>query len=327
MIGIGRRRFIMGAAGLVAASGPLGSRAFAQADYPNRPIRFIVTLAAGGGLDFVARICADAMSRDMGQQVYVENRTGAGGTIGTDAAIKSPPDGYSVLVTNDNLVSSPFVLGLDVDFLKQLTPVSQIGRQPQALAVHPKLGVSTIGELVELLKKQPGTACATSGVGSQQHIMLEWFAKTVGVKLQHTPYRGAGQAINDLVAGHVPMGFLGPTAVLPHFQAGVLKVVAQTGEERSKTMPDAPTLIESGYAGLWLESWYGAFLPLGTPAPIVEKLNAAFHKALNAPGTIDAFFKAATASTPTTPEELVRLARVDAEKYGRLVKELNIRAG
>jgi tripartite-type tricarboxylate transporter receptor subunit TctC len=321
---IDRRAFLAASAGLgaIAASGT----ALSQEVYPNRPVRCIVTLAAGGGLDFVARVCADALSKDFGQQFFVENRTGASGTIGIEAAIKSPPDGYTVLITNDNLVSSPFVLGLKEEFLPQLMPVSLVGKQPQAFAVHPKLGVGTVQELVALLKKTPDLSCATSGVGSQQHIMMEWFAKTAGVKMQHTPYRGAGQAINDLVAGHVGIAFLGPAAVLPHHAAKTVKIIGQTGETRSSAMPDVPTLIEAGYKDLVMDAWFGAFLPPGTPAPILEKLNAAFRKALSQQGTIDNFNKTAASAEGTTPEEFQRLAKADAEKFSRLVKELNIRA-
>src|SRR5262249_35142740 len=182
-----------------------------------RPVRFIVPLAAGGGLDFVARVVGERISRELGQQVVVENRTGAGGTIGIDTAIKSLPDGYSVLITNHNNSSAPHVMRLNVDFLKALLPICMLGRQPQGLAVHPSIGaVNSVADLVAFAKEKSGLGCATSGVGSNQHVLLEWFAKRAGIKLDHVPYRGAGQAINDLVAGHVKIGFLGPTALIPH---------------------------------------------------------------------------------------------------------------
>src|SRR5215203_2172455 len=176
---IGRRSFIKNAVGTALALGgglPGASAARAQATagdgaWPSRPLRFIVPLAAGGGLDFVARVVGDHMSREIGQQVFVENRTGAGSTIGIDAAIKSPPDGYSVLITNDNVASAPHVLRLSVDYLKDLLPVALLGRQPQALAVHPSLTtVNSVADLVALVKQKPGMGCATSGVGSNQHV-------------------------------------------------------------------------------------------------------------------------------------------------------------
>ena len=209
---IRRRTFVKGAlASSAALFAPHVSRA---QDWPNRPIRFIVPLAAGGGLDFIARLAGEYVSRNLGQQVIIENRTGGGGTIGIDAAIKSAPDGYSYLLTNDNVASAPHVLKLNVDFLKDLVPVSLLGLQPTVLAVHPSFEANSVAELVAAVKKSPGTGCATSGVGSNQHVLMEWFNKTADIKLDHVPYRGAGQAINDLVAGHVKVAFLGPTATL-----------------------------------------------------------------------------------------------------------------
>src|SRR3954452_20623773 len=169
---INRRTVIKGlgwsaAAPLIA----LPRMARGQGAYPNRPVRFIVPLAAGGGLDFVARIVSEYVSRTLGQQVYVENKTGAGGTIGIDTAIKSPPDGYSLLLTNDNVASAPHVMRLNVDFLKDLMPVSLLGRQPQVLAVHPSFAVNSVAEMVAAVKKAGTLGCATSGVGSNQHVL------------------------------------------------------------------------------------------------------------------------------------------------------------
>jgi tripartite-type tricarboxylate transporter receptor subunit TctC len=295
-------------------------------DWPSRPVRFIVPLAAGGGLDFVARVVGEHMSRELRQQVVIENRTGAGGTIGIDTAIKSPPDGYSVLITNDNITSAPHVMRLNVDFLKDLLPVCMLGRQPQGLAVHPSIGaVNSVADLVALVKQKPGMGCATSGVGSNQHVLLEWFAKQAGIKLDHVPYRGAGQAINDLVAGHVQVGFLGPTALIPHSKAGTLRLLAQSGETRSRSLPDVPTLQESGFAGLTLESWYAAFVPLGTQPAVIARLNAAANKALADTGTREQFLTSATEPVGGTPENLASDARQDFEKYARLISELNIR--
>jgi tripartite-type tricarboxylate transporter receptor subunit TctC len=323
-----RRSFLQGAAGLALLGADVGSlaAALAQSDgWPARPVKFIVPLAAGGGLDFVARILGEYLTRELGQQIYVENRTGAGGTIGIDAAINSPPDGYSLLVTNDNVASAPYVLGLNVDYLAHLLPVVEIGRQPQSVAVHPSLGIATLDELTALAKRTPGMGVATSGVGTNQHVLLEWFAREAGVKFDHVPYRGAGQAINDLIAGHVKIGFLGPTAVLPHYKAGTLRMLAQTGPKRARTIPEVPTLQEQGFPGLALESWYAVFAPLGTPAGAIAKLNAAINKGLADLATQESFAKGATEATGGTPEQLAAAAREDSDKYARLVKELNIR--
>jgi tripartite-type tricarboxylate transporter receptor subunit TctC len=323
MGGIGRRAFVTSGSALAAAS--FLPRAARAQNYPTRPVRFIVPLAAGGGLDFVARIVGEYISRTLGQQVYIENRTGAGGTIGIDTAIKSAPDGYSLLLTNDNVAAAPHVMRLNVDFLKDLMPVSLLGRQPQVLAVHPSFEVNSVAELVAAVKKAGTMGCATSGVGSNQHVLMEWFAKVAETKLEHVPYRGAGQAINDLLAGHVKVAFLGPTATLPHAQAQKIKLLAQSGDARSPSMPDVPTLQEAGYPGVTLESWYAAFAPLGTPEPIVARLNAEMDRAVADKATQTAFLKSATDPVGGTAASLAAAARADSEKYARLVKELNIK--
>jgi tripartite-type tricarboxylate transporter receptor subunit TctC len=295
--------------------------------WPNRPVRFIVPLAAGGGLDFVARVTAEYLSRAIGQQVAIENKTGAGGTIGIDTAIKSVPDGYSVLVTNDNVASAPHVLRLNVDYLKDLVPVIQLARQPQVLAVHPSFDVKSVAELIAAMKARPGMGCATSGAGSNQHVLLEWFAKTAGIKFYHIPYRGAGQAINDLIAGHVRVAFLGPTALIPHYKAGILRLLAQSSQMRSPSLPEVPTLQEAGFRGLVIESWYGAFVPVGTPPAIVVRLNAEIDMALADATTRQSLLETATEPIGGSAEQLARLAQQDSEKYARLVKELSIKAG
>jgi tripartite-type tricarboxylate transporter receptor subunit TctC len=323
-----RREFLslLGAAAAWPQALAWPEAARAQQDWPNRPIRFIVPLAAGGGLDFVARVVGEHMARELRQSIFIENRTGAGSTIGIDAAIKSAPDGYSVLVTNDNVASAPHVMRLNVDFLQDLIPVCLLGRQPQGLAVHRSLAeVQSVADLVKLVKQKPGLGCATSGVGSNQHVLLEWFAREAGVKFDHVPYRGAGQAINDLVAGHVLVGILGPTALIPHHKTGSIRIIAQSSQVRSRSLPEVPTLAESGFASLTVESWYAAFVPLGTPAPVIARLNAAANKAVADPGTREQFLTSATEPVGGTPEDLARAARGDFEKYARLISELNIR--
>ena len=244
---IGRRTFIKRAA---AAAGALGSglvsapAVLAQPGYPNKPIRFIVPLAPGGAIDFIARAVGERMSGTIGQQIVVENRTGAGGVIGMDAAMKSDPDGYTVLITNDNAASAPHIANLSYDYTKELLPVCYLGRQSQFLAAHSSLGISTVKELVEYAKANPGLGFASSGVGSNQHVAGEWLAKEAGIKLEHVPYRGAGQAINDLIATHVKVAFLGPTALVQHYKAGVLKLLAHTGSKRSRRSKEKAEPVE-----------------------------------------------------------------------------------
>ena len=321
---IGRRSFLNGAGGFALACGM--SPALAETQWPTKPVRFIVPLAAGGAMDFAARQCTAVLSRDLGQQVFVENRTGAGGTIGMDAAMKAAPDGYTFLVANDNAAIAPHILHLAYDYTQELLPVIIITRQPIAFAVHPSLGVKSVAELVTYAKRNPGLGFASSGVGSNQHVLGAWFAKEAGIKLEHVPYRGAGQAVTDLLAGHVKFGILGPAALVPHARAGTITLIAQTSAKRAAALIDVPTLIEAGYKDMVLESWFGLFAPGGTPAALINALNSATATALGDATLQENFSKASLEATGGTPEQLGTLARSDSEKYAGLVKELNITA-
>jgi tripartite-type tricarboxylate transporter receptor subunit TctC len=319
---LNRRALLLGA----TAAGLAGAQpAWAQgSEWPNRPVKFIVPLAPGGAIDFIARSLGERMSLTIGQQVLVENRTGAGGTIGMDAAMKSAPDGYTVLITNDNAASAPHIMKMTYDYTKELVPVCYLGRHGQILAAHSSVGVSTLKELVDYAKANPGVGIATSGVGSNQHVLCEWLKKETGVKFDHVPYRGAGQAINDLIAAHVKVAILGPTSMMPHAAAGTIKMLASSAARRSRLLPDVPTIDEAGYKGVVLEAWYGAFVPAGTPAPIVARLNEEMNKALKDPKLIGTFDKGAIEPVGGNSEELGSLAKSDSAKYARLVREINL---
>jgi tripartite-type tricarboxylate transporter receptor subunit TctC len=295
--------------------------------YPTRPVLFVVPLAAGGGLDFLARLVGGLIAQPLGQQVVVENRTGAGGTIGIEAAAKSAPDGYTVLVSNDNIASAPHILKINGDYAKDLVPVILIARQPQVLGIHPSLDVHSLTDLIALAKQTSGLGFASSGVGSNQHILGEWFNKAAGIKLDHIPYRGAGQAVGDLLAGHVKIGILGPTALMPHAKTGAIRLLAQSSHTRASSLPDVPTFEEAGFNGMVLESWYGVFVPAGTPGAIIARLNAAVDKAIADPAARDKMLQSANEPVGGAPEQLARQFHDDFAKYGRLVKELNIRIG
>ena len=326
----GRRSVLKSMTGFALAGGllpRLAAPAIAQAGWPNRPVRFIVPLAPGGAIDFVARQCGQVLTQALGQQIYVENRTGAGGTIGMDTALKAAPDGYTVLITNDNAASAPHILKLSYDYTKVLLPVIDMAHQPQVFAVHPSLEVNSIAEFVAYARKTPGLGFASSGVGSNQHVVGLWFAREAGLNLEHVPYRGAGQAVTDLLAGHVKSAFLGPTALINHHRAGSIKILAQTSSRRAPTLTEIPTLQESGFKEVVLESWYAAFAPPGTPPELVAQINAAIQNSLADPKTIDNFTKGSLEIVGGSPEKLGALANADSEKYARLVRELNITAG
>ena len=256
----------------------------------------------------------------------MENRAGANGVIGMDAAAKSDPDGYTVLVTADAVASNPHVYKVAHDPLKDLVPVVQLSRQPVVLAVHPSLGVSTLAELVALVKQEPGLRYATgSGQGSPQHMVVQWFAKLAGIEVEQVAYRGGGAAINDLIAGHVKLGSLGSTPLMPHYKAGALRLLAQTTAARSQSLPDVPTFDEAGIKGLVLDQWLGVFVPAGTPLAIITRLNTDIGKALAEPAIQANLMQSAQEPIGGTPEAFGVRVREDFEKYGRLVQELNIK--
>ena len=315
-------RVVAALATLIAVA---GQPAHAQ-EWPDRPIRMIVPFAAGGSTDVAARLVGEYLTRALGQQVYVDNRTGANGNIGTETAAKSPADGYTILVVPDSVVSNPHVYKVNYDALKDFTPVIQLTRQPIVLAAHPSLGVKTLAELITMAKQQPGMRYALgSGIGSSQHMVGAWFAKIAGIELEQVAYRGGGQAINDLIAGHVKLGSLGSTPLIPHYKAGTLLLLAQTTEARSQSLPQIPTYQEAGMKGLVLDQWLGVFVPAGTPPAITARLNAEIGKALNDPAIRKNFAESALEPIGGSAEAFSRFVQSEYGKYERLVKELNIK--
>jgi tripartite-type tricarboxylate transporter receptor subunit TctC len=305
----------------------LAGSGFAQSQYPTRPIRVVVPFPAGGSTDVAARLIAEQLSPVFHQQIYVENKSGANGTVGIEDAAKGKPDGYTILVSTDSVASNPHLYHSNIDPSKDLLPIIQVSRQPIVLAVHPSLGVASLAELIALAKKQPGLPYATgSGAGSGQHIAVQWFSEIAGIKLEHVPYRGGGQAINDLIGGHVKIGSLGSTPLMPHYKAGTLRLLAQTTKERAPSLPEVPTYEEAGIKGLVLDQWLGVFTPAGTPAPIVERLNGEIGKALADAGVRKNLQDSAQEPIGGTAEQFAGLVREDYAKLGRLVKDLNIKA-
>jgi tripartite-type tricarboxylate transporter receptor subunit TctC len=320
---ITRRNFTLTLAALPFG---LAGAAHAQA-YPTKPIRLVVPFPAGGSTDVGARLIAESLSRAFGQQVYIENKSGANGTIGIEDAAKSAPDGYTILVTTDSVASNPHVFHTNVDPSKDLLPIIQLSRQPIVLAAHPSLGVNSLAELIALAKKQPGLPYATgSGVGSAQHMAVQWFAQIAGIKLEQVPYRGGGQAINDLLGGHVKLGSLGSTPLISHYKAGTLRLLAQTSKTRSPSLPDVPTYEEAGVTGLVLDQWLGVFAPARTQADIAGRLNGEINKAIADPAVRKNFLDSAQEPIGGTAEQFAQLVREDYARYGRLVKDLNIKA-
>jgi len=310
---------------LLIAAATLAPSLAIVADWPNRPIHFIVPFPAGGSTDVAARVVGDYLSRTLGQQVVVENKSGANGNIGIEYAAKAVPDGYTVLVATDAISSNPHVYKMDFDPLKELTPVVELSHQPIALAAHPSLGIKTLAELTAMAKR-PGMRFATgSGVGSLQGMVALWYAKLAGIVLEQVPYRGGAPAINDLIAGHVKLGSLGTTPLIPHYKAGALRLLAQSMATRSAALPDVPTFQEAGMTGLVVDQRIGMFVPVGTPSQIIARLNTEANAALKDEKIRQTFADQAQEPAGGTAERYGTLVRNDSDKYGRLAKDLNIK--
>jgi len=312
---------------LVALAALFGASLTTEAQqWPNRPIQVIVPFAAGGSTDIAARLVGQHLGRVFGQQVVVENKAGANGNLGIELASKAAPDGHTLLIVPETIISNPHVYKVGYDPLKDFMPVAQISRQPIVLAAHPTLGVKTIAELVALAKKEPGMRYGTgSGAGSQQHMVTAWFAKIAGIELEQVSYRGGGQAINDLIAGHIKLGTLGSTPLIPHYKAGRLLLLAQSTAARSPALPDVPTFEQAGIKALTSDQWLGVFVPQGTPPAIVARLNEEIGKALADPAIKKNVEDSAQEPVGGSSEAFAKLVRDDYAKFEKLVKELNIK--
>jgi tripartite-type tricarboxylate transporter receptor subunit TctC len=302
------------------------SRIAAAADWPNRPIHFIVPFPAAGSTDIAARVVGDYLSRTLGQQVVVENKSGANGNIGMEFVARSPPDGYTILIGTDAISSNPHVYKLNFDPLRDLVQVIELSRQPIALAAHPSLGVTTLAGLTARVKEQPGLRFATgSGVGSLQAMVALWYAKLAGITLTQVPYRGGGQAITDLIAGTVQLGSLGTSPLIPHYRAGTLNLLAQSMATRTATLPNVPTFLETGLTELVVTQRIGASVPRGTPPEIAARLNSEINAALGDEKVRKSFADQALEPAGGTAEQYTQLVRADSEIHARLVKELNVK--
>ena len=303
--------------------------ALAQA-WPTRPIRLLVGFAPGGGTDIVARSLAPRMSEVLGQQIVVDNRPGAAGTIAADLTAKAPADGYTLLMghSNSNAIA-PFVFAkLPYDAGNDFSTITYIGYVPNVLVVHPSVPARSVAELVELAKAKPGIyTYASSGVGSTQHLAGALFAKLTETRLNHIPYKGSGQAVVDLIAGQVNMNFDTMPPVLPHIKEGKLRALAISTPQRLAQLPDVPTFNEVGIRGFDVTNWYSVMGPKDLPKDIVARINDAVKKAMADPAIrpkLEA--QGVQFGGAQTPEEFGAFVKTELAKYQRLVKELNVKA-
>jgi tripartite-type tricarboxylate transporter receptor subunit TctC len=269
-------------AGLCAVA--LMASSFAQASYPDKPIRIIVTFVAGGGADVLARYMAKEMTEVLGQPVVVENRTGAGGLIGVEAGLAAPPDGYTLTLISSSYTVNPSLYKLKFDPLQDVTPIVRVSAGPMLAVTSPKSGIKTVAELIAAAKKSPGVInFASSGQGSVIHLANELFNQRAEIKMTHIPYKGGGNALVDLMANQVDLYFAATASALPHVRTGKINAVAVTTPNRIQALPNVPTIAESGFPGYEATLWYGLIGPKGMPEDIVQKLNVVVNDILKKP--------------------------------------------
>ena len=296
--------------------------AAAHAQYPVKPLRMIVPFPPGGGTDAMARVLAPKLGEGLGQSVVIENRGGAGATIGTEIAAKSAPDGYTLfLMTVTNTVSMSLYPNLKFDLVRDFTPVTKLATTPHVLVVHPSLPVRTVKELVALAKARPGALVySSSGTGSVSHLAGEYFGFLTGTKMLHVPYKGGGPSVTALVSGEVAIGFATMPSVLAQVKSGRLRGVAMTTAQRSPALPQLPTVAESGIANFDVGSWYGLSLPAGASREIVARVHDVTHKVLALPDVKEKLGAAGFEVLLSTPEQFGEFVRVEVERWGKVVK-------
>ena len=295
-------------------------------EYPSRPIRVVVPFSPGGAVDGPMRLIAQSLGRRLGQSVVVENKPGAGATIGTDLVAKSAPDGYTLLLASQtNAISATLYAKLPFDAIEDFTPITMIGREPGVVVVNPAVPVTTLSQLIAYVRERPGQVdYASSGNGSGQHLFAALLASKTGMKMNHVPYKGSGQATTDLLSGVVAMAIPGTAGMVGHIKAGKLRALAVTGATRSPQLPDVPTVMEAGVPDYVAYVWMGLLAPKGVPEEVVRRVRAAVVEAL-AQAEVQARLRE-LGITPVggTPEEFAATIREDVERYARIVRSAGL---
>ncbi|MDN3987568.1 Bug family tripartite tricarboxylate transporter substrate binding protein [Zwartia vadi] len=303
------------------------STAFAQSDFPNKPIRLVVPFAPGGVTDTSARIVAEHMGKRLGKQMIVDNRPGASGNIGTGQVVRADPDGYTLLLGFDGtMVINPHVFAnIPFDTLKDFAPVGKIGDAILIMVAHPSVQANNLNEVIALSKKTPGgLSYGTSGPGSTPHIMGESLNVRTGSNLVHVAYKGGGPAMIDLQGGNIPIVITAVAGALPHIQAGRIKGIGVSSAQRASSLPDLPTFIEQGQKDFILNSWVGILAPQKTPAPIIDKLNTTLNEVLRDPEVVERLQKLGVTPMPGTPAQFGAALKADLEEFGKVVKAAKI---
>jgi len=296
-------------------------------DYPTKPIRLIVPYPPGGGTDVIARIVQERFQSQLGQPIVIENRGGAAGSIGTETAAKSAPDGYTVLFTLSSHTINPNIYPkLPFDTAKDFEPVGMVASLPQILVANMQFPPTTVAELVALAKAKPGSiSFASVGNGSPGHLAGELLKLRTGTEMTHIPYRGGGPAITDVMGGQVPLLWVSIPAAAQFVKSGRLKALAVSTHKRSATLPDVPTMQEAGIADFDVDSWYAMFVPAKTPRPIIDKLNRVINAVVREPEIRDKLLAQGSEGVGGTPEELGKVVSTELVRWGKLAKEAKIK--
>ncbi len=314
---------------LIAATALWAGLALAQSgSYPNKPIKFIVPYPPGGGTDVIARIVQEPLSTNLGQQIIIDNRGGAGGSIGSEAAARSPADGYTVLFTLSSHTINPAIYPkLAFNTEKDFLPVVTIASLPQILVANPDFPAKNVKDVIDMAKAKPGTiAYASVGNGSPGHLAGAMMAGAANVKMTHIPYRGGGPAVTDVMGGQVPLLWVSIPAAANFVKAGKLKALAVSTTKRSAVFPDVPTMIESGFKDFEVDSWYAMFVPANTPKAAIDRLNAAANKVLASPEVKEKLLNQGAEAVGGSPEALGRVVKAELVKWDKVVKENGIKA-
>src|SRR2546422_412893 len=311
---------------LIAAATVVAARAVYAQQYPTKPVRIVVPVAPGGGSDFIARFMAQRLTAALGQQVIVENKPGAGGILGIEAGIKSPPDGYTLTLIASSYTVNPSVYKINFDPVNDITPIIQISQGPLLIVVKPSLPVKTTKDLVALAKSKPGQLnFASSGQGSVIHLATELFDTMAGVKMNHIPYKGTGPALTDTIGGQTDVFFSSTATAMPHVQAGKLRALAVTTAKRIPALPDAPTVAEAGVPGYDVVLWHGLIGPKGMPKEIVARVNAEATKALKLKETAQQLQNDGVAPAGGTPEEFGATIKKEIAMWRKVVTDAGVK--
>jgi tripartite-type tricarboxylate transporter receptor subunit TctC len=293
--------------------------------YPQRTVRIIVPFTTGGGTDFIARLLGAKLSATLGQQFIVENRVGAGSTLGTEVALRSPPDGYTLLLTSGSYTASPSLYKLRYDPIKDMTPIIQPDDGPFLLSLHPSVPVRTVKQLVDLAKARPTQInYASSGQGSISHMSVELFAMISGTQFTHVPYKGNGQSIADTIAGQTQMVFAAIAAAMPHVKSGRLRAIATTSATRVSALRELPTVHESGYR-FEVSNWHGLMGPRGLPPAIVEKLNSDINRIVKDPEFAQRIASDGLIPAGGPPERLLKLLTEEIANWAKVAERAGLK--